>query len=50
MSWHPISFKNNGLVLLYKTYFGIETVAYCLLLWIARMYVDWNLKKLAKTV
>ena len=43
-----LNFKNNGLVLLFKTiknYLGIETVSSHLWLRMARMEMDWNLKR-----
>ena len=40
--------KNKGLVLLYKTLFGIETVSCCLLPWIAWMHMEWDLKNWPK--
>ena len=45
-----MNFKNNGPVLLFKTTIGIQTVSYHLFLRMAKMDMDWKLKKLGKLI
>ena len=49
VSSHQLNFKNTGRVFFcFRLYLGIETISCHLLLRMARMDVDWNLKKLGQ--
>ena len=48
MSRDQLDSKYDSPVLLLRLYVGIETISRCLLIWMARMDMDSNLKKLGQ--